>query len=484
MTTRPRVPIGRLIGELAAAEPDRPAVTCGDATLSRAALDRASNRLARAYEGLGVGPGSFVSIALPNGVEFFVVACAAWKLGAVVQPVSSKLPPEELAAIIDLVDPALVVGVDHPSRVCVPAGFEPDAELADTPIVPDRVSPAWKAPTSGGSTGRPKVIVAGAAGAVDPAGIAWMGVEANGVVLVPGPLYHNAPFAAGFQALFYGNHVVVLERFEATAALETIEAYRVQFAIFVPTMLSRMLRVLREGGRNYDLSFLRALWHMAAPCPPPVKEAWIELVGPDRLFELYGGTEGQAMTTISGREWLEHRGSVGRPVFGEVIVLDEAGRPVPPGTTGEIWMRRPTGTRPTYRYLGAETRERDGWESIGDLGWLDQDGYLYIADRRTDLVISGGANIYPAEVEAALVAHPLVHGAVVVGVPDDDLGQRLHAVVQADGPLQADDLAAFVSTRLVRYKIPRSFRIVTEALHDDAGKARRSAVRDREAALN
>jgi bile acid-coenzyme A ligase len=217
---------------------------------------------------------------------------------------------------------------------------------------------------------------------------------------------------------------------------------------------------------------------MAAPCPAHLKEQWIDLVGPDRLYELYGGTEVISVTTISGTEWLEHRGSVGRPLMGEMVILDEDGNRAPAGDVGEIYMRRPEGTPPTYRYLGAEPKERDGWESLGDLGWMDEDGYLYISDRRTDMIVSGGANIYPAEVEAALESHPQVLSAVVVGLPDDDLGQRAHAVVQADGPLAESDLLAFLAERLVRYKLPRSIEVVNEPLRDDAGKVRRSAVRD------
>jgi bile acid-coenzyme A ligase len=204
---------------------------------------------------------------------------------------------------------------------------------------------------------------------------------------------------------------------------------------------------------------------------------------PDRVHELYAGTEGQAMTWITGRQWLEHPGSVGRPVGGaEMVAFDNQMRPLPPGQTGEIFMRAPAQPGPTYEYVGAQRREHDGWESLGDLGWVDSDGFVYIADRRTDMIVSGGANVYPAEVEAALEEHPDIAAAVVVGLPDDDLGARVHAIVETNGLLTEDELQSFLADRLVRYKVPRSFEFTTERIRDEAGKARRSLFRDRRVA--
>jgi bile acid-coenzyme A ligase len=275
-----------------------------------------------------------------------------------------------------------------------------------------------------------------------------------------------------------GHHLVVLPKFDAVTALEAIGRQRVTWVNLVPTMMARMLRAIEAEPDRFDLSSLRSVWHMAAPCADWLKQAWIDLVGAERLMELYGGTEAQSATTISGTDWLTHRGSVGKPVSGEMVILDADGNPAAPGEVGEIFMRRAPGTPPTYRYIGAEARERNGWETLGDLGWMDADGFLYISDRRTDLILSGGANIYPAEVEAALESHPHVESAVVVGIPDDDLGQRVHALVQPKGDLSEDDLRAHLAERLVRYKIPRSFELVDTPLRDDAGKVRRSALRD------
>jgi bile acid-coenzyme A ligase len=198
------------------------------------------------------------------------------------------------------------------------------------------------------------------------------------------------------------------------------------------------------------------------------------------MWELYGGTEGVAATVISDKEWLAHRGSVGLPTPGsEIEAFSANGTPLPRGEVGEIFMRQSAGQPSTYRYVGAETRRLEGgWESIGDIGWVDDEGYLYLADRRTDMILVGGANVYPAEVEAAIDEHPLVQSSAVIGLPDDDLGNRIHAIVQARGTLAAGDLEKHLSERLVIYKRPRSIEFVSEPLRDDAGKVRRSALRE------
>lgn len=472
-------PIVRILRELADAQPDAPMITCIDEMITRGDFEARSNRLARAYADLGAGFGDFVTIGLPNSIEFYVAMVATWKIGAIPQPVSNRLPAMERSAIVELADSKLVVGApegEHPERINVAAGFEPNT--ADDGPLPEVVSPSLRAPTSGGSTGRPKLIVSGSpATAAAVTGMAFQMVPGD-VQLVPGPLYHNAPLTMSTSGLTLGHHLVVLPKFDAVVALESIERHRVTFVNVVPTMMARMLRAIEAEPDRFDVSSLRVMWHMAAPCPDWVKQGWIDLIGPDKLMELYGGTEAQAVTTISGTDWLAHRGSVGKPIVGEMIILDRDGNPAAPGEVGEICMRRTPGTPPTYRYIGASVNERDGWETLGDLGWMDADGFLYMSDRRTDLIVSGGANVYPAEVEAALESHPGVGSAVVVGLPDDDLGQRVHAVVQTGTGVTEDDLRIHLGDRLVRYKIPRSFEFAETALRDDAGKVRRSALRD------
>jgi bile acid-coenzyme A ligase len=475
----PLVPFVRALRQWAEAAPARPALTDAGRTLSREDLERRTNRLARAYAALGVGPDRFVTIALPNGAEFMEAVVAAWKLGATPQPVSWRLPGPERSAIVELADPALVVGVapgEAAGRPAVPAGFTPDPALADEPL-PERVAAAWKAPTSGGSTGRPKLIVAGQPAEVDLELATHLRIDPEGAMVIPGPLAHNGPFSAACQGLLRGKHVVILPRFDAAETLAAVARHRADWLYLVPTMMLRIHRLPEADRRRHDLSSLRAVWHMAAPCPVWLKQAWIDWLGPERIFELYGGTEAQAFTIITGAEWLARPGSVGRAAVGELCVLDAAGRPVPPGTVGEVFLRRAPGTPPTYRYVGAEARRRGDWESLGDMGWLDAGGYLYLTDRQTDMILVGGANVYPAEVEAALEAHPKVRSSAVIGLPDEDLGNRIHALVDVDGEVDDAELAAWLRDRLAPYKLPRSYERAAEPLRDEAGKVRRSALR-------
>ncbi|MDX6199867.1 MAG: bile acid-coenzyme ligase [Actinomycetota bacterium] len=469
--------IGRAFGWHAEQDPDRPSVTDSSSSVSRRELDLASNRLARAYGELGVRRDDLVTIGLPNSVEYFVACAAVWKLGATPQPVSAKLPPAELEAVVDLADPPLLVGLDLPGRNSVPAGF--DASGYDDAPLPDSVAASWKAPTSGGSTGRPKLILSGTPGEVDPSIAAVPYIPRDGVQLVPGPLYHNGPFIYSMRGLLSGQSLVVMERFDAERVLQLVEQQRVTWMLLVPTMMQRIWRLPESVRSSYDVSSLEMILHLGAPCPAWLKRAWIDWLGPERVVELYAGTESQGVTVIDGREWLERPGSVGRPVLGSRFrVLDEHGRDVPAGTVGEIYMMPADGPGTTYTYRGAEPRGVDGWESLGDLGHLDEDGYLYLADRSADLILSGGANVYPAEVEAAIDAHPAVRSSAVIGLPDDDLGERVHAVVDiAEHDVSTEALLAHVRERLVRYKVPRTIEIVREPLRDDAGKIRRSALR-------
>jgi bile acid-coenzyme A ligase len=476
------IPLGVLVGTLARADPDRPAITCAEDTISRVELEARTNRLARVYSDLGVTRDSFVTIGLPNGIGFFEATIAAWKLGATPQPISSSLPASERRAIIDLANPSLVVGVDPsetPGRRTIPAGFAPDASRPSDPL-PAVVGASFKAPTSGGSTGRPKLIVA-----TQPA--TWEAIVAfatllrmpqDGVHLVTGPLYHNGPFVTSVLALLKGNHVVVMPRFDAARALALIEQHRVDWMYAVPTMMHRIWRLPQNERNRFDLSSLRVLFHMAAPCPMWLKESWIEWLGGDRVLELYGGTEAQSITFISGDEWLEHRGSVGRPVLGEMLVLDPDGNEVPPGQVGEIWMRRGEDAPPSYRYVGADAKSRPGnWESLGDMGRKDENGYIYLSDRDTDMILVGGANVYPAEVEAALDEHPTVRSSCVIGLPDDDYGSVVHAIVQTLEPLTGPELDEFLRSRLAKYKLPRTYEFVAAPLRGDDGKVRRPALR-------
>ena len=476
------IPLGQLPAHHAARDPRRPAITFGDEVVTRADLEVRANRRARVLRGHGVGPGDMVTVALPNGLELYETTFALWKLGAVPGMVSARLPDIELGAIVQLADPRLVVGVEPsrlPGRTVLGANLPIDQTLSADPLE-EAISPHWKAMTSGGSTGRPKIIIDHMPGVYDPEMPALL-QQVDDILLNPGPLYHNAPFASMHSALFTGGHVVEMGRFDAGEALRLIGRHGVQWVNFVPTMMTRIWKLPEEERLAADMSSLRIVFHMASMCPVWLKEAWIDWIGPDPLFELYGGTERQGMTIITGREWLEHKGSVGKVQAGAAMrVLDAEGNECPPGQIGEIFFRPDAGRGATYHYVGAEPKAAGEWESIGDLGHMDKDGYLYLADRRTDMIPSGGANVYPAEVEAAIDAHPDVLTSAVVGLPDDDLGHRVHAIVQRrEGcDVSVDDLLAHLKDHLVRYKIPRSIEFSTTPLRDDAGKVRRSALRE------
>jgi len=478
----PKMSHGRALAFLAAEEPGRLAVRHGAERATRGELERRSNRLARAYAERGVGPGTLVTLALPNGIEFLAATLAVWKLGGSPQPISARLPEAERRAIVELAKPALIVGVADGAYgaafPCVPPGFAPGAAHSDDPL-PDLVPPHVRTMTSGGSTGRPKLIVDLTPALVDPT-VAENGMQLRGTTLVPGPLYHAGPFIVSWQCLLSGGTLILTTRFDPEECLRLIERERVDWALFVPTMMQRIWKLSPEVRARYDVSSLRRVMCTGAPSPTWLKRAWIEWIGAEKIWEAYGGTERIAGTLISGTEWLAHPGSVGKPPpERKMKILRPDGSPCAAGEVGEIYMLPAAGRGTTYRYIGAEAEATaDGYETVGDMGWFDADGYLFLADRKSDMVLVGGSNVYPAEVEAALDAHPAVRSSAVIGLPDDDLGNRLHAIVDAPGGVTEETLRAHLAERLVVYKIPKTFEWVSEPLRDDAGKLRRSALRE------
>ena len=467
---------------------DTIAISHGEDTLTWEQLERNANARARAFAAKGVKPGDYVAIGLPNSNLFFETTFAVWKCGATPTSLSWRLPRGEAAAVLEILQPALVVGgeADWNAANRLPADFVP-AGFSDEPIN-NPVARYWKAMTSGGSTGRPKVILDHQPAVLETTAEASLGISLGVSLLNPGPLYHNAPFLLSHLGLFAGGRVTGMVKFDAEEALRLIEANKVQWVNFVPTMMHRIWALPEDVRNRYDLSSLQIVFHMAAPMPPWLKEKWIEWLGPEKIYELYGGTERQGACVISGVEWLAHKGSVGK--IGETAklrIIGEDGNDVPPGETGEIYFLPNDGAGSTYHYLGAQPKRRaDGWESLGDIGRLDAEGYLYLGDRLADMILRGGANIYPAEVEAAVSAHPDVRSCVVVGLPDPEFGQRVHAIIelteQASAQAVADSMGEFLSQRLSRYKHPESFEIVSVGLRDDSGKVRRTLLRDERAA--
>jgi bile acid-coenzyme A ligase len=467
---------------------DTIAVSHGDDTLTWQQLERGANARARAFAAKGVKPGDFVAIGVPNGNAFFETSFAVWKCGATPTSLSWRLPRGEAAAVLEILKPALVVGgeADWNAPNSLPASFVPEGFSGEPLSSP--VARYWKAMTSGGSTGRPKVILDHQPAVVDPSVDQLLGIPRGVSLLNPGPLYHNAPFILSHSALFAGGRMTGMVKFDAEEALRLIERHRVQWINFVPTMMHRIWALPDEIRNGHDVSSLQIVFHMAAPMPPWLKEKWIEWLGPEKIWELYGGTERQGACVISGVEWLAHRGSVGK--IGETArlrIVGKDGNDVAQGETGEIYFLPNEGAGSTYHYLGAEPKRRaDGWESLGDIGRLDADGYLYLGDRLADMILRGGANIYPAEVEAAVSAHPQVRSCVVVGLPDPEMGQRIHAILElsetAHAQSVADGMGDFLADQLSRYKHPESFEIVPVGLRDDSGKVRRTLLRDERAA--
>lgn len=475
-----QIPMMEAWRRYAAERPDSPALTVGDTgSLTWRELDDDSTRTARAFAALGVGEDDIVTMAMPNSASLVLGMLAALKLGATPQPVSFRMPHAELSQVIGVTRPALVIGAEPGAFGDIPClpGFPSLAEHGSEPL-PTVIARSFKAPTSGGSTGVPKVILSTTPAVTDDKADPPLRYPRDGAVIFPGPLYHNSSLQGTLVSLSLGNHVVLLERFDPRLMLALVERHRVSFTILAPTMMNRIWRLPAEEREAFDLSSLATVMHTAGVCPPHLKRAWIDWLGADRIYEGYASTELHAVTFCGGEEWLERPGTVGRVYWGQIKVMDSDHSELPPGQVGDIWMRPDPGSGPTYRYLGATAREHDGWESVGDLGWIDADGYVFLADRRADLIITGGANVYPAEVENALSQHPAVEESVVIGLPDDDMGELVHAVVHTgDHEVDEETLRGHISQLLAPYKCPRSYEFVQERLREESGKVRRASLR-------
>ncbi|GAB3305063.1 AMP-binding protein [Epidermidibacterium keratini] len=480
--------LSHAVRRFAAEQPDKPAVIEArtDDMLSWRELDEQSEVVARGLFSAGTRQGDLVSITLPNSIDFVIALIATWKAAATPQPLSTKLAPAEVQAIAEIANPTVIIGTDETAErfglqiTTLDELRRLGAEF--TGNLPDLLAPSLKAPTSGGSTGRPKVIVHGTPAVADPLMPTLWLLGRDDISLVSAPMHHNAPFLATLLTLSVGGTVVLMDRFNAEAVLANIESYQCSWLYAVPIMMHRIWALPAKTRAAYDISSLRRMWHMGAPCPAWLKRNWIDWVGAETVMELYGGTEAQAATTLSGTEWLAHEGSVGTVKSGEIVIMDPEHRILPAGQTGEVWMRRLPDRDATYRYLGAEaTTYDDGsaipWETLGDIGYFDEDGYLYLEDRKSDMILVGGINVFPAEIEAALLSHPAVDSAAVIGLPDEEYGNRVHAIIHADPATKTDDILRHLDTQLSPYKRPRSIEITDQPLRDDAGKIRRSALR-------
>ena len=474
------VPFGVRLAQLAAQRPDEVAVVFidaggGERTVTYGELDSLSDRMALRLAGRGVESGDRVVAALPKSVAQLALGFAVWKRGATLVPLRHDMPVPERAPLVELARASAVIAESDLAALAAPGDGAVDLDRPATPASPLLVA-------SGGSTGRPKLIRTPLPSTItpgqpfNPVG-AIIGMRAGQTVFTGSPPYHFMGFG-NYLSVLEGGTSVILERFDAGLLLGAIERHRVNLLVLVPTMMIRLLRDPTITQR--DLSSIEAIVHSAAPCPPWVKRAWIDLVGGERVFEIYSSTEQVGFCVVSGTEWLERPGTVGRGVMTEIRVLDADGHDVAAREVGEIHMRLAGLPVPVYEYVGADRGPvtDDGFASVGDLGWLDEDGYLFIADRRTDLIISGGVNIYPAEVEAVLTEHPAVADAAVVGVPDDEWGRRVHALVEVfpGASVTPEELDAHCRARLSATKVPRSYDLTTDLGRNEAGKLRRSGL--------
>jgi bile acid-coenzyme A ligase len=481
------VSFGRRVTDLAQERPDETAIVFApvdgpERHITWRELEEISNGAAHRLAAAGVGPESLVVVALPNSIEHFPATLGAWKVGACVLPLRWDLPEWERERVLDVAQPTHGVAEwkSESFPVLAPSALtDPDLPTAALPdVVPRRA----RAIATSGSTGTPKIIVSNLPGegvpgqSLENPTAVFLGHHAGQVQLIPAPLYHTNGFLIGYAALFEGQTIVVMQRFEARKAVELIERYRVNTFVAVTIMLQRMARL--DDIESRDLSSVESVAHGGAPLPEWLARRWIDLLGPEHFFVIYGSSERAGTTMCRGDRWLEHPGTVGRPFDSELKILDADGNELPPGEVGEIYMRWIGQTEPRFDYIGARPDTRpDLFSSVGDLGWVDDDGFLYMADRRKDLIISGGANVYAAEVEMALTEHPAVADVVVVGVPDDEWGQRVHAVVQLDQRLDRpspDELVEHCRSRLASYKLPRSLEFVDRVNRSDAGKVRRA----------
>ncbi len=463
-----------LATSLARHDPAREAVVHGKQRLTFAELSAQAGVLSAWLQSSGVAHDDLVAYALPNGPQFIALTFAIYMAGATPAPLSPRLPDVERKAILATMKPGLFV-----DAAMLEAAHDAQVSRPDAAV---HIAASWKACTSGGSTGTPKVIV-DARPAGFPEGTAFIAIPHNARVLVPGPLYHNAPFSAAVFALWSGSTVVTMDRFDAEASLALVEAEEINWALMVPTMMHRIMALPAQRRSAFDLSQWITAVHTAAPMAPWLKQAWIDWLGPDHIWEVYGATEGLVRCWIGGREWGERPGSVGKPIgAGRIRIVRADGSGASVGEEGEIFAMPPGGPGSTYRYIGAGRRATDdGWESVGDIGHVDASGYLYLADRKDDLIISGGINIWPAEVEAALLRHPAIRSCAVFGLPDAALGAIVHATIETDGTLSAPQLSEFLTDHLARAKHPRSVECTSQPVRDDAGKFRKPRSRTKEA---
>jgi len=496
----------------AKAHPNKPAYIMAETgeTVTYRQLDERSNQGAHLFRNLGLVTGDAIACFIDNHPRYFEVIWAAQRSGIRFTCISSKLTAGEVAYIVQ--DCGAKVFITAPSLLQIArqvAEQVADIELfmvgdaaapfqsfegarASMPVAPIEDQSAGGAMLySSGTTGRPKGVKRpppadasyDAPNGLGNLGAMLYGMNADTVYLSPAPLYHAAPLGWTMGVLSLGATVVMMEKFEPEAALKYIEQYKVTCAQWVPTHFVRMLKLPPEVRSKYDLSSLTAVFHAAAPCPVPVKEQMIAWWG-EIIHEYYAGTEGNGFCAITSPEWLAHKGSVGRGLTAQVMICNDEGEALPARAEGMVYFAGGG----AFEYHGdpaktAESRNQHGWTTLGDVGWLDEEGYLYLTDRKSFMIISGGVNIYPQELENLMITHPKVADVAVVGAPHEEMGEQVVAVVQpvdwADaGPALAEELSAWTRERISHIKAPRRIDFMQELPRHATGKLYKRLIRD------
>ncbi len=478
-------------------------------TVTYKQLDDRSNQGAQLFRSLGLATGDVIAILMDNSPRFFEIAWAAQRSGLYYACISSKLTSGEIdyimkdcaakllvtsAGIGPVIDelPALLSGVKLYMVGDARAPYQSfEAARDKMPATPVADETAGRDMLySSGTTGRPKGIKPPLTGGPidEPGGVANLaaglfGFKPDSVYISPAPLYHAAPLRWCMAVHQLGGTVIVMEKFDPEAMLALIEKYKVDVGQFVPTHFVRMLKLPEEVRARYDISSMRSAVHAAAPCPIPVKEQMLAWWGPV-IHEYYAGSEGNGFCYVGPQDWLTHKGTVGRAILGEAKIVGEEGEELPPRSEGTVYFAG--GAPLTYHNAPdkiAENTNKQGWTTLGDVGWLDEEGFLYLTDRKSFMIISGGVNIYPQELENLLITHPKVADAAVVGAPHEEMGEQVAAVIQPmdwaeAGDALKDELMAFCRANLSHVKSPRILDFMQELPRHPTGKLYKRLIRD------
>ena len=476
-----------------------PVVRCGAAVRKHSEIRERAARLASALSSLGIGHGDRYAMVMRNSIEFLEASLAGSGIGAIPVPVNSHWTGDDLDHLLTdsgsklvIVDSDLVSVVEAvlpPGMIVVEVGGStggkyPDFESLITtsePIGAQVLDPPLGVIYTSGTTGKPKGILrqpmtTEQSGQVGLVLMTMLAANPSMSTLIPAPLYHTAPNAHAVFAIALGMNLEIMPRFDPEEFLRLVQDQKIQHAQMVPTMFVRLLKLPKEIRRKYDVSSLQSVVHAAAPCPESVKREMIEWFGPI-IAEFYGGSETGGAVVCNSEQWLDHPGTVGHPIADTVVkILDPVSlQELPAGESGDIYIK-PFSSWPEFTYIGNDAKrqemEHDGFLTVGDIGYVDTDGFLFLNDRRNDLINSGGVNIYPAEIEGCLVAHDAIADAAVFGVPDEEFGEAIaaHIELSPGASLNAEDVKDFVRAHLAGYKIPKVIVFEDKLPREDTGK--------------